>query len=77
MGMPAQAWHPYGAATPPTDLQTHSTPVPVALLAQPSLLQDTSPSFCILAGRQHCLGRGAEQTRQHRALPARHAEGSL
>lgn len=52
-------------------------PIPGACPAQPSLLQDTSPSFCILAGWQHRLGRGAEQARQHRAVPARHAEGSL
>lgn len=58
-------------------LQTHSTLVPAFLLTQPSLLQDTSPSFCILAGRQHRLGWGAEQARQHRAVPARHTEGSL
>lgn len=75
--MPACAWHPCGAPIPPTVLQTHPTPVPVPLPAQPSWLQDMSPSFCILAGRQHRLGRGAEQARQHRAVPACHAEGSL
>lgn len=77
--MPACAWHPYGAPIPPVVLQTHPLPpsVPVPLLAQPSLLQDTSPSFCILTGWQHRLGRGTEQACQHRAVPARHAEGSL